>query len=593
MDPLKSRFEYLELLVATLSDNPLSLSQKDLQRDIKTIRSRVAQEGLSFLTKTLPKLGKALDAVMAGDTFDLPRGFPRGKGKRPAFLQAYFKRVLGNDGELLDDADVDAIKHIRQVCYMLYKLELPYSAKTEQAVLDGFVRTEQELEIPRNGDSDSIIAAASYIVRDLLEGFNPKEIVCRHGPGAVATGERTNDKWTFKRLYSSIHQYYPYYEYFVAGWAAEVLDRVGWYKSLERLTSGQAKVILVPKDSRGPRLISCEPLEYQWIQQGLGRKLSDYAERRSKYRINFKDQGRNRELALTSSLTREFATLDLKDASDRVSCELVERVFAHTGLVPYLMACRTTSTLLPDGRSINLKKFAPMGSALCFPVEAIIFWAISVAAVNRLHGGATSKSATSVFVYGDDIIVPTDAADAVVAALESCALKVNRAKCCIRGPFRESCGMDAFKGESVTVTKVRTLWTGKRSDGSAFASYIALRNQLKAGGYVQAAAYVATHLGNTYGKIPYGTIFSGFPCFIVDDPVEASIKNARNDLKVRYNENLQRLEWNIRALKSVKVDFTPDGWPRLLRDITMGAGDEPDQVVVPRSTILKRGWAAI
>lgn len=594
MDTQNSRVGfYTDLLVALLLDNPLSLSEKDLQRDISTLRSRVAHEGLSFLTKTLPKLGKALDLGMSELRFTLPRGFPRGKGSSPAFMQAYFKRVFGNDGELLEEADAGAVKHLRQVCFCCYKLETPYSEETIASTLDAFVQTEEELELPDDRETCDILVAASYIIRDLLEGFDPKEIVCRHGPGAVATGERSSHKWVFSRKYEDIHRVYPYYEYFVVGGAPEILDRLEWYKGLERRKTGQAKVILVPKDSRGPRLISSEPLEYQWIQQGLGRKLADAAETRSRYRINFRDQGRNRQLALSSSITREMATLDLKDASDRVSCALVEKLFAHTGLVPYLMACRSGTTLLPDGRLLELKKFAPMGSALCFPVEAICFWALSVVAVNRQLGGPTFKSENSVYVYGDDIIVPTECAENVAATLERVRLKVNRSKCCIQGPFRESCGMDAFKGEQVTPIRVRTPWTSHRSDGNALASYVSLRNQLNVAGYTKAGAHVERHLLRTYGKIPYGTKFCGYPCFIVDTPEEASILNARLDLKCRYDESLQRLEWSVRFLKSEEERFAHDGWPRLLRDVTMGAGDDPDRVVLPRSTYIKRGWMAV
>jgi hypothetical protein len=593
LDLLKSRFDYLELLVALLLDNPLSLSQKDLQRDIETVRSRYEHEGLSFLTKSLPMLGKALDRGMSEERITVPRGFPKGSGNRPAFMQAYFKRVFGYGGEVLEEADPAAVKHLRQVLFLCYKLELPYKDETKESVLDSFVQTEKELELGASVEVDSIIAATSYVVRDLLEGVNPKEIVCRHGPGSVATGERTSAKWVFSRKYEGIHRVYPYYDYFVAGGASEILDRLKWYKGLTPEKEGCAKVVLVPKDSRGPRLISAEPLEFQWIQQGLGRKLAEVAEVKSRFRINFRDQGCNQKLALQSSLSREYATLDLKDASDRVSCELVRRVFAHTGLVPYLMACRTSSTLLPDGRKVELKKYAPMGSALCFPVEAIIFWAAAVVAVNRQLGGTTRQSEDLVYVYGDDIIVPTECAKSVADTLELLALKVNRAKCCIQGFFRESCGMDAFKGVRVTPVRVRTLWTGRRSDGSAYASYIALRNNLIAEGYASAAAYVERHLAKVYGVIPHGTQFSGFPCYIESCPVVASIKNARNNLRARYNESLQRLEWSVRMLKSAKELFAHDGWPRLLRNITMGSGQEPDSVVVPRSTYLKRGWMAV
>jgi hypothetical protein len=168
------------------------------------------------------------------------------------------------------------------------------------------------------------------------------------------------------------------------GGGKEIIDRVQWYRGLERLPAGTAKVVLVPKDSRGPRLISAEPLEYQWIQQGVGRSIVAHLEAHhlTKGRVNFTHQEVNRRLAQESSATLELATLDLKDASDRVSLELVRRVFKNTPeLVRALEAIRTDATLLPDGRVQSLKKFAPMGSAVCFPVEAFVFWAILTASI--------------------------------------------------------------------------------------------------------------------------------------------------------------------------------------------------------------------
>jgi hypothetical protein len=187
--------------------------------------------------------------------------------------------------------------------------------------------------------------------------------------------------------------------------------------------------------------------------------------------VNFTHQEVNRDLALHGSIHEHIATLDLKDASDRVSLALVRRVFAKVPVVlQALEACRTTETQLPDGRLVELKKFAPMGSALCFPVEALIFWAILVSAMCKRTRLPLSVVGKRIFVYGDDIIVPVDWAPQCMLALERVGLRVNTAKCCITGPFKESCGMDAFKGVCVTPIRFRKQWTDRNSDGTAYAA---------------------------------------------------------------------------------------------------------------------------
>lgn len=374
-------------------------------------------------------------------------------------------------------------------------------------------------------------------------------------------------------------------------------DRLDWYKNLQRLKTGVAKVVLVPKDSRGPRLISCEPLEYQWIQQGLGRKLFDYLERinpLTRKRVNFTHQDINQKLAQDSSRSLKFATLDLSDASDRVSLSLVRRVFIDLPeLLGHLEACRTTATTLPDGRVLDLNKFAPMGSALCFPVEAYIFWVLIVAARVWETREPLKRVGESTFVYGDDIIVPTDKAPQCIQILESVGLRVNRDKSCITGSFRESCGVDAFKGVNVTPARLRTLWTGRSTDGSAYASYAAMANELGFRGYKIASTFLWNRIEQTYGRIPYGTVNSGFPCKVVQSPMLAISLN-RKLLRWRLNRRLQRIEFLVKFLKPRKIASELDDWPRLLRDTVSEVSlQDPSVVVVPRSTQIKRGWAAV
>lgn len=591
--------EYVGLMCSLIRSGPLyTVGVKSFEKDVETVMSRTLTEGIQFMTKVMPALGKALDNGLGTGQFAVPREFKRSPKYRgvPAFLQAYFKLIFDSDGGLREDADLAAVKFLRQVCFLVYKLELPYSREQEASVVEAFVATEGELELELGGSVGDLVAAAGYISREVWQGFDPKDIVPRHGPGAVATGEKLDAKWRFSRLYREIHQVYPYYEYFVVGGARELIDRLEWYKSLERRTHGVAKVVLVPKDSRGPRLISCEPLEYQWVQQGLGRKMMCHLEsfRMTKGHVNFTNQEINRGIALESSRTGEYATIDLKEASDRVSLELVREVFKHTpDLLKCLEATRSSATTLPDGRVLELRKFAPMGSALCFPVESFVFWALIVASLARRDRVPPSKSAEHVFVYGDDIIVKTEDAAYVMQVLESVRLRVNVAKSCIQGDFRESCGMDAFRGVQVTPLRAKTLWSGRKSDASALAAYVSLLNGFNAAGYTGAGEYLCKMIEGVYGKLPYGTRYSSYPCIIVDDAIEAEARNIASGFKHRIQQNFQRVEFLLSVFKDGKVVTTLDSWTRLLRDMVMGGGDRPSEVVVPRSTKIKRRWTPV
>lgn len=567
---------------------------KSLSRDIETLKSRTSREGLSFLTKTLPKLGKSFDESLDSGVLSPPRAFSKckGSGTIPAFMQGMFRMLFDSSGILTEDANSDVIRDIRQVLFLAYKYELPFSAVDESRVIESFIRTEDQV---RNHCLDSLdLSSERALISDILSDFDPKDIVPRHGPGAVATGEKLEDKWTFGRLYSKIHQVYPYYDYFVVGGASEILDRREWYRGLKRETSGTAKVVLVPKDSRGPRLISCEPLEYQWIQQGLGRKLVSHLESNevTSGRINFTDQSVNRDLALESSRHGQYCTIDLQDASDRVSLELVKRLFPEN-VYRCLEATRSTSTRLPDGSLIELKKFAPMGSALCFPVEAFVFWAISVVSVARRLNCPVRDAAPNVYVYGDDIVIPSAYYVSVESALESVGLKVNGPKCCSRGKFRESCGMDAYNGVCVTPTRISTRWSDEPSSGSCLAAYSAYANQFADKGYHHLSSAIWDSLESVHGAMPYGLSSSGFPCRHTHSILDSVKRNALLGKKVRVNCDTQQVEIRVKALRPKRRATTLDGWPRLLRNQVSGLIERPEEVVLPRSTQIRTSWCRL
>ena len=588
---------YVNLCVQLIRDDPLFITQsKNLQRDCETVISRCRAEGLSFVTKSMPLLGRALDFALVSLKFSIPRGFVAQMDRsRPAFMQEYFNLIFDSNGALLEDASPEAVRHLRQVFYFAYKLELPNSRLSELKVINSFEQTEKELALLDLSGQGDLISLAADITSKVFTDFDPLDIVPKHGPGAVATGERGEDKWCFHRKYLSIHRVYPYYDFFVVGGSRELKDRLDWYKSLEVHENGTAKVVLVPKDSRGPRLISCEPLEYQWIQQGLGQKVVRHLEshRLTRDRINFTHQEINQKLAMVGSSHRYWATLDLKDASDRVSLELVRGVFKSTPrLLRALEAARTVATALPDGRVLELRKFAPMGSALCFPVEAFIFWVIMVAEISRATNLPLVRVGEKIHVYGDDIVVPRTWALRCIQALEAVGLLVNRDKSCLSGSFRESCGVDAFKGHLVTPLRLKTQWSGRISDGSALASYTSLANRIGEKGYKGTARLIWEMLSHTYGNIPYGDRRSGYPCHWVASRGKMIDRN-RQHFRMRSNAELQRLEFFLPRLAVKRRRSKLDGWPRLMRDMVTPVVGDPSFVVLARSTLIKHAWTPV
>jgi hypothetical protein len=466
------------------------------------------------------------------------------------------------------------IKDIRTILYLYYKYEIPYSPELEQQVISAFKMAEGDLanntsslvlqrqELvdrvfgTRRGLSSTFtdtLREARIAVHQLFARFDPLDITPSHGPGAVATKQKQWDKFLWSNIAKRLSDFYPLDAYFCAS-MGDVCDS---YKAFGSIGDEDlpARVILVPKDSRGPRLISAEPVDFQWIQQGLSRSIVRVVERHplTKGRVNFTKQDYNRHLALVASYDGELATLDLKEASDRVHLELVRALFPES-LVKALEACRSSATRLPDGTVLPLLKFAPMGSALCFPIMAVTIWSL-------LYGSTRdSQIRKNLFVYGDDVIVPSSFAEHAMATLEAFGLLINRNKSCYQGFFRESCGVDAFLGENVTPVRLRTVWNHRRSP-SVYTSWIAYANSFYDIGWCNAYDYVVSSLESIYRLIPGEDLQLAVPSLRWSQATAKSFKR-------RWNPNLQRLELHVLGVRSPTVKRTIHGWSMLLRYFT-------------------------
>lgn len=404
-------------------------------------------------------------------------------------------------------------------------------------------------------DHISLIRKARRILERVFSDFDPTNIVPRHGPGAVSTGERLWDKFNWTSVSPRIVKHYPLDAYFYAslGHVCDELDSLSRIK----LSESPARVILVPKDSRGPRLISCEPLAMQWIQQGLGRAIMVHVEQHPLTRryVHFTEQQHNQRAALKGSLDGSMATIDLKEASDRITVGLVRCLWPEP-LLERLLAARSTDTQMPDGKLVHLNKFAPMGSALCFPILATTVWALLAAGIEDTQGRE------SLLVYGDDVIVNTANAEHAISILESVGLMANRDKCCIQGFFKESCGTDAYKGVEVTPVRFRTVWKSRRSP-SVYSSWIEYANSMYDRGYHRTYNGIVDKLIKVYKNIP-------------EDSLNLSVPSLRSTLlhpgnfKTRINCNLQKQEYKVLSIVPRLINKEINSWSMLLRYFTEG-----------------------
>jgi len=535
------------------------------EADLRYFERRFVNEGLTFITETLPLIGKALDSFHSTSVWTCPPNFgitriiedvDPAEGLIPFVYEVPL--FLGDAIEAALNGDSLAVDCVRQLTYVFYKLEVDYGAEKVERFLINFRKIDQDLlSVFDSSHSfrDELLEQMGYLIRRILCNVDPLDIVPSHGGGATAC-RTPNWKKHHRALvyYEKLDAVYPYSDYFFYN-PTHLADEYERLRDSKPQSVPQARVCLVPKDSRGPRVISCEPAEMMFIQQGIMRLLYQTLEthKLTSGQINFLDQTVNRSLALAGSKDQSLATLDLSDASDRVSLELVRRVFPARWFKA-LEACRSEETMLPNGEIVKLNKFAPMGSSCCFPVEALCFWACAQAA-QRILGRL--RYPPKVYVYGDDIVCDVNSFDAITRGLESIGLKVNVNKSYWRGPFRESCGGDYHNGMDVTPIRVRKFFSKSRT--SIVTNSDLCNLLITKFGYDDAASLVS--IIETEGGYSYPRSELLLPATIRIAPRACNEAFFRR----RFNKNLQRYEYRILACISELKLRQPPNWEELFR----------------------------
>lgn len=549
-------------------------------RDLTRLTRLSSSRGLPFYLVDLPKLGKHLDRCLSVGQYTpsgLPASKPIGGGVGiPVLFRGLYLLIFDRNGCLKEHADAEALLFLRTLLYCAKRasLDCPLSAK-QQAVAN-YIEVDGSLPEPpacwRNPSQDGILSEyrgfmpqdsvreevfsrfgklrGSTLLRNLdriagivsltLGHYDPLDWDFRHGPGSVSDKGQTGDR------YKDIGAVWPakletvfpiadaaYHSY--SSWADDALAQC-----LDKPLS--SKLAIVRKDYTKPRLIASEPSAHMWCQQNIRHFIYERVDKSwiGDF-ISFRDQFRNREMARLGSLFHVFATIDLSEASDRVSCLVVGNAFrANYGLLSALIASRT-HTIDICKVPMELRKYSTMGNATTFPVQSLIFLmcSLSCCVKGEVTPASLAKCVGLVSVFGDDIVVPEVNAVEVVNLLEALGFKVNTAKSFLTGPFKESCGIDAFRGVDVTPA----YWHGPcDKTPESIASSVETANNFYKKFFVNASAFIERGV-QKHIKVPWchagsgAFAFNSFCC----PPVRA---------KRRWNPGLQIEECQVPVLSS-------------------------------------------
>lgn len=525
----------IALLESLLHDcKRLNPDVEGLNRDLQTVKKRYEDEGYGFLTVALPALDGAFLQGLSTGKFTCPDGFKTTKGGTiPRLFSGMFCKVFEpSSGLLKEDADICVIKCLRNTLMLFKKMRLSpeNEDKLHRRAVDTFYQCDVEAGSIIIGDRQRHhLERVCKLILNTLTSKDVSNAAYKHGPGSVEEGYRANQKWA--ALSDSFRngefdtsdfgfdvQTYDHYRFRESDYfrltrrdkstdRKKLSDRCGSREIgsearprgiplFNGVSRGSARLITVLKNSTSRRTITIEPMLNQFIQQGLNTVLREAISECSILRnsLALSDQTANQKLALAGSLHDDWATIDLSAASDRLSVKLVEIVFgSHGQFFDHMMDCRSSQLYSDRKETEQLRKFAGMGNATTFPVQSVCFAAISIAAILDSLGNSPSywncrRASRHVRVYGDDIIVSRRYAHQVVNWLQDFGLKVNVKKSFLEGSFKESCGVDAFRGVDVTPLYIKHRPDQEYStDPNIIAGFVSLSNHMWMEGLYEAS----------------------------------------------------------------------------------------------------------
>jgi len=609
----------------------------EFEKDLTRLNSLVERRGIRVFLEDLPAVGKHLDRCLSSGQYNLS-GLPltkrfSGRVVIPKFLRGLYLLVFHETGSLREDCSTEAIFFLRQLLYVAKKAVYPCSQEKVEDEVQNFYLTDSQLPEPESfwmASSPSDLATSapyrgfgnsqllraridtydpqqrtelsiflmnldkvSRLITTTLGSYDPSEWRFRHGPGAIAEASGPSNKYYWTNWSEVLESGFPIADYGFhnhSSWADRCQDS-GSIDSSEP----SSRLIAVPKTFSGPRLIAAEPSEHQWCQQNCWNYFcSRTRESWIGEFVAFRDQSLNQALCSEASRTGSLATVDLSAASDRVTCHVVGQLFwRNPELLRALRSTRTRSLqqqLAPSVPGVvALRKFSTMGSANTFPVESLVFLAISLAAVATRRGLEDIRRSTltsligEVAVFGDDIIIPSDSRELTVRALEVLYFKVNDQKSFWTGKFRESCGVDSFDGCLVTPIYWRQPYDG---GPESLSSVVECRNNFYRKFLLNTAAYLESTIPRDIPEVSMNSGVFG---------VKTRFRPRCDGFPRRYNEHLQRFEVRVGSLVTSQRRTPTDDDTALLQYFT--EAPSPDNIWthgVPQrpSLRIKRRWVS-
>lgn len=509
--------------VKLLSDSPI-LTSSGIDKPAKVYKKFLAELCNSDIADVIKMYAAYSDIILSQEyssgSYSSTRVYHKFMEKTPIYKE-YLSWIRGGDPVMLT--------------YILTFLRFGKKIKYEDPSMNatafrGWLEVEERLESHEFNDID--LQSLKTIIAVLLPSLDMDTYLPKFGTGKVSEKGIFDVYDKLAKLDVDAKLAFAFKRPNQFNLIGEGTGLVKDLKFSSSLRSARSRLKFVTKDITKSRSICMEPNAYMYFQQEVLRHMVR-AMRRGPIRryVNLSDQTINRSAARHGSLYLSMDTIDLSSASDSVHVNLVKSVFPRDWLF-YMLATRTSLVEKPDGSVTSVNKFAPMGSAVCFPTQCILFtaaciyayaahyhrkttgaWIITDSEVRTCINDAMSnfsdttpfgKRLESPVVYGDDIICDSRVTDDVILLLSRLGFEVNVGKSFTASQsFRESCGVYCYEGQDVTPLLFRLRFFKKGNlDASVYASLIEHINLARSRGYQNLATFWLSALRMTTERLP-------------------------------------------------------------------------------------------
>lgn len=397
-------------------------------------------------------------------------------------LDRICRQVCSDDPEgrrsVLGDFCLDP--HVAGSCFRIGKLfAKDCTLCSSDNIIDGQAFVTRQLEVAQSHHlfrRDDITDLRRIMHILLGDRYRSHRHQLRHGPGLTSEGLTSVDK--------NIAHIPPD---LMTSWLMGDISPE-WKQSSE--STLRTRIRFVPKNWKSSRVIGMEPVWKMCHQLALKGDL----ETQLHTWIPFSDQREHSRKMCDSCWRYPVTTIDLSEASDRISVELA-RAICPNAWYDDMSLCRTSEYDL-DGVFGKTSSFALMGNGFCFPFLSATVLACGFLACMRTFDLAITRNSMrllqrdyGVSTFGDDLIIPEVARDRLRSVLAYQGLLVNEEKSG-NAWFRECCGLYEFRGASPF-----RLYACKNSgsDSSAILHLCALQNDLHDAGYSRSAHVIRDH----------------------------------------------------------------------------------------------------